>query len=140
MLERDRDIAAMQVREGPLALRHSTNCSGPPPMTLSPEERAEGICAALARAEAGFDKRGWVEMPKADRDRYVQRAMLAKPLIATAIREAENALIDKISSRITNRILDFDDTDPVDLITDTVVALELRQIKNDIRSLKHPKD
>lgn len=64
-------------------------------MTLSSEDKAEGICAALARAEAAFDKRGWVEMPKADRDRYVQRAMLAKPLIASALREACNEKLEE---------------------------------------------
>ena len=57
-------------------------------MTATPEERAEGICALLARGEAAFDKRGWVEMPKADRERYVERALIVAPLIAQAIREA----------------------------------------------------
>lgn len=62
---------------------------------MTPDDLAEGICAALARAEAAFDKRGWVEMPKADRNRYVERALLAKPLIATALRKAENDKLEE---------------------------------------------
>ena len=69
----------------------------------TPQERAEGICAALARAEAAFDKRGWVEMPKADRNRYLERALIAKPFIAAAIRQAENEAIE----RAAVDVLDF---------------------------------
>lgn len=107
-------------------------------MTSTAEERADGVCAALARAEAAFDGRGWVEMPKADRNRYVARAILAKPLIAQAIRSAENDKLEEAAKLITSRILDFEDsdTDPEFDVTDTVVAYELRQAREDIRSLK----
>lgn len=76
----------------------------------NPEETAEGICAALARAEAAFDKRGWVEMPKADRNRYLERA-----LIAAAIRDAENEAIERAakaaftSSRSASHFVSLDD-------------------------------
>lgn len=65
---------------------------------ITAEAAAEGICAVLARAEAAFDKRGWIEMPKADRARYLKRALIAKPLIASAIREAEDAALERAAS------------------------------------------
>jgi hypothetical protein len=66
---------------------------------MTPESRAkeiaEALCAVLARAEAAYDKRGWVEMPKADRKRYVERAMLAAPLILQAIASAEDNKLEQ---------------------------------------------
>lgn len=111
-------------------------------MTTSASDRAEGICAALARAEAAFDGRGWVEMPKADRNRYLTRAMLAKPLIAAAITQAENEKLEDAAKSLTARILDYEDSDadPEFDVTDTVVAYELRQARDEIRSLKTSKD
>lgn len=73
-------------------------------MTTSASDRSEGICAALARAEAAFDGRGWVEMPKADRNRYVTRAMLAKPLIAAAIIQAEREARRDALTRVRDAI------------------------------------
>ena len=73
-------------------------------MTMTPEEQADGICASIARIEAAFDKRGWIEMPKADRDRYVQRASLAAPLIALAIREAEDAALERAAIVVQTKV------------------------------------
>lgn len=103
-------------------------------MTSTAEERAEGICAALARAEAAFDGRGWVEMPKADRNRYVTRAMLAKPLIAQAIRSAENEKLEEAERAILN---EHSLTEPADLnigllrASRAVKALRLSSSKKD---------
>jgi hypothetical protein len=71
-------------------------------IVMTPDDLAEGICAALARAEAAFDKRGWVEMPKADRNRYVERALLAKSLIAQALRQAQNDKLEEAERAILN--------------------------------------
>lgn len=86
-------------------------------MTATPEERAEGICAALARAEAAFDKRGWIEMPKADRDRYVERAMLAAELIAQAIRDAEDAALDKAADCVRDNFVNGEGHYAIEAIT-----------------------
>jgi len=100
-------------------------------MTLSHEDKAEGICAALARAEAAFDKRGWVEMPKADRDRYVQRAMLAKPLIAQAIREACNEKLEEAA-----RMMDDGPLDTKKFMRGEIAPAEFEEIAERIREFK----
>lgn len=107
-------------------------------MTTSASDRSEGICAALARAEAAFDGRGWVEMPKADRNRYVTRAMLAKPIIAAAITQAENEKLEE-AAQAMERSADRYISEAGSTDYDDDVNL-LRELADLTRTLKTPKD
>lgn len=62
---------------------------------MTPEERAEQLVQLIARGDAAFDKRGWIEMPKADRNRYITRSSEHLEAIAQAIREAEDAAYER---------------------------------------------
>jgi hypothetical protein len=111
---------------------------------ITPEERAAGLCAAIARGDAAFDKRGWQEMPKADRQRYLDRSAVYEPLIAAAIRDAENATADRIAESMELALPVLTRTRPGEPTRPDVDALMLfqqgliRQVIETIRSLKHP--
>lgn len=88
-------------------------------------------------------------MTSAERAKELYRAILyapdfkdAKALIEQALRSAQNDKLEEAAKQITARILDFEDsdTDPEFDVTDTVVAYELRQVRDDIRSLKSKGD
>lgn len=66
---------------------------------MSPEERAAAICAEIAARDAIFDGRSLIGMPRVDRTRYIARSESHAPLIAQAIREAEDAALERAAAR-----------------------------------------
>ena len=100
-------------------------------MTTSATDRAHKLALECVRScrEDGLDK----SLSEYDR---------VAALIAAAITQAENEKLEEAAKSLTARILDYEDSDadPEFDVTDTVVAYELRQARDEIRSLKHPKD
>lgn len=95
-------------------------------MTITPESRAAKIIADYYATDLDV-------INGSDGEKRT-----IESLIAAAIREAENAKLEEAAKRLTARILDFEDSDDAESETTAadVVIMELRQIRDDIRSLK----
>ena len=96
-------------------------------MTTSPESRAKALLAEIIERGTG----GW---------RFAEEVEASLPLIAAAIREAENDKLDQVLVKIGNGFWVPESTGVGSSERAVWKGMEPGEMIETIRSLKHPKD